>query len=206
MTPVRVACVRVGPSNRGSRMPKRPSMVTRQAPPALSRRRRRPRGSFASHAGQPTAGYLASTTDDLTGRPGVDITEDAFADLLSQRSPHARSPPCRGNTSGEQKGTHPVTAPRDTMIARPSSTPLNDAKSREPGLAAGRPEQVARAHWRVRPSATAPAANSYSAASTASGPKGFAAASRSANCAASWRTRPPATKRCAGAGRRPMPP
>jgi hypothetical protein len=27
--------------------------------------------------------------DDLTGRPGVDITEDAFADLLSQRSLHA---------------------------------------------------------------------------------------------------------------------
>jgi hypothetical protein len=48
--------------------------------------------------------------DDLTGRPGVDISEDAFADLLSQRSLHARSPPCRGNTSGEQKGTLSVAA------------------------------------------------------------------------------------------------
>src|SRR2546430_16372774 len=34
--------------------------------------------------------------DDLTGRPGMDLREDAFADLLSQRSLHARSPPCRG--------------------------------------------------------------------------------------------------------------
>jgi len=43
--------------------------------------------------------------DHLPGSPRVDISEDAFADLLSQRSLHARSPPGRGNTGGEQKGT-----------------------------------------------------------------------------------------------------
>ena len=55
--------------------------------------------------------------DDLTGRTGVDIGEDAFADLPSQRSLHARSPPSRGNTSGEQKGTPPVAGPPDTVLA-----------------------------------------------------------------------------------------
>jgi hypothetical protein len=41
---------------------------------------------------------------DLTGRPGVGFGEGAFTDLFPQRSLHARSPPCRGSTGGEQKG------------------------------------------------------------------------------------------------------
>src|SRR4029450_4808093 len=41
---------------------------------------------------------------DLTGRPGVGFGEGAFTDLFPQRSLHARSPPCRGNTGGAQKG------------------------------------------------------------------------------------------------------
>jgi hypothetical protein len=74
---------------------------------------------------------------DLTGRPGVGFGEGAFTDFFPQRSLHARSPPCRGNTGGEQKGTPPVAGPSrgppDIMIAfnlqRPSSTPLNDPRS-----------------------------------------------------------------------------
>jgi hypothetical protein len=89
-------------------------------------------GDFAEHlrrwaaGGEDRAGHLRlvlddplrdtwlGQLDDLTGRPGVDISEDALADLLSQRSLHARSPPCRGNTGGEQKGT-PVAGSPETM-------------------------------------------------------------------------------------------
>jgi hypothetical protein len=43
---------------------------------------------------------------DLTGRPGVDVRKDAFADLLPQGSPHRPSSRCGGaNTSGAQKRT-----------------------------------------------------------------------------------------------------
>ena len=73
--------------------------------------------AFVTGADDPLRDTWLGQLDDLTGRPGVDIGEDAFADLLSQRSLHARSPPCRENTGGEQKGTPPVAGPPDTMIA-----------------------------------------------------------------------------------------
>jgi hypothetical protein len=82
-------------------------------------------GDFTEHlrrraaGGEDRAGHLCLVLDDpprdtwlgqldnLTGRPGVDISEHAFADLFPQRSLHARSPPCRANTGDEQKGTLP---------------------------------------------------------------------------------------------------
>jgi hypothetical protein len=75
---------------------------------------------------------------DLTGRPGVGFGEGAFTDLLPQRSLHARSPPCRGNTGGEQKGTPPVAGPPDIMIAfQPAETFVHSAKWSQVRLCAG---------------------------------------------------------------------
>src|SRR5450631_2949420 len=65
---------------------------------------------------------------DLTGRPGVGFGEGAFTDLFPQRSLHARSPPCRGNTGGEQKGTPPVAGAGNYDRLQPAETFVHPAK------------------------------------------------------------------------------
>ena len=89
------SCSRVGPSRRCSTMPKRPSRVTSSnasgAPAANTARVMR-----ASTA-HPLRDAGLEQLHDLTGRPGVDVRRDAFADLLP------RDPPIRPSSVHDEQ-------------------------------------------------------------------------------------------------------
>ena len=68
---------------------------------------------------------------DLTGRPGVDVRERAFADLLPQRSPHGPSSRREEQTPGAGKREPLPSRPPGTMLAfHPTDTFAKSAKWR----------------------------------------------------------------------------
>ena len=67
---------------------------------------------------------------DLTGRPGVDVREGAFADLLPQGSPHRPSSRrSRPNTGGGQKRTLPRSWLPAMIVACPRPQRLPESRS-----------------------------------------------------------------------------